>query len=275
VALSFACALGHAPGITAWSEQAPAAQRERLYAAFAELKRRLEAARLQALVLFTAEHWANFFLDHMSPYCIGRAASFEGPIEPWLRIPGARVPGEPELAEALLATCQEQDVDLSFAHELRLDHGTMVPLHFLTPRMDLPIVPIVINTLAPPVPPPRRCFKLGTAVGQLLREDPRRLGVIATGGMSHDPGERRHGHIDEAFDRRFLEQMQSGDLGQLQGHSAADLRAAGAGALELLNWIALAGAVQGARGEVLAYEAVVPWATGIGAMCFDVEVRRA
>ena len=67
MALSFACALGHAPGIVAWREAAPAEQRERLYQAFGELRARLEAARLEALVLFTAEHWANFFLDHISP----------------------------------------------------------------------------------------------------------------------------------------------------------------------------------------------------------------
>jgi hypothetical protein len=35
-----------------------------------------------------------------------------------------------------------------------------------------------------------------------------------------------------------------------------------------LSWVALAGAMQGARGEVLAYEAVKPWATGIGLMMF-------
>jgi hypothetical protein len=68
VALSFACALGHAPGILAWREAAPAKQRERLYQAFGQLRTRLEAARLDLLVLFTAEHWADFFLDHMSPY---------------------------------------------------------------------------------------------------------------------------------------------------------------------------------------------------------------
>lgn len=167
MALSFACALGHAPGITAWRENAPPAQRERLYAAFEELRRRLQAARLDALVLFTAEHWANFFLDHISPFCIGRAPSFSGPIEPWLKVGRTTVRGEPELATALLEACQENDIDPGFAHEMHLDHGTMIPLHFLTPDMTLPIVPIMVNTLAPPVPSPRRCFKLGKLSAKL------------------------------------------------------------------------------------------------------------
>jgi aromatic ring-opening dioxygenase catalytic subunit (LigB family) len=268
--LAFACALGHAPGITAWREAAPAAQRERLYAAFGQLRARLEAARVEALVLFTAEHWANFFLDHISAYCIGRAPEFAGPIEPWLKIERTTVKGDPQLAEAILASCQERDIEPGFSYELQLDHGTMIPLHFLIPAMDVPIVPIIINTLAPPLPTPRRCFLLGEAVGEAVRRDPRRIGIIATGGMSHDPGERNHGIIHEAFDRAFLEAMVQADTARLKSFTVAELAAAGAGAVELLNWIALSGALQGAGGEVLAYEPVVPWATGIGAMAFNV-----
>jgi len=111
---------------------------------------------------------------------------------------------------------------------------------------------------------------LGHAVGEVVRSDARRIGVIATGGMSHDPGERNHGIIDEAFDRQFLDAMEHADTERLKNYTVAQLRAAGAGAVELLNWIALGGALQGARGEVLAYEPVVPWATGIGAMGFNV-----
>jgi aromatic ring-opening dioxygenase catalytic subunit (LigB family) len=268
MALSFACALGHAPGIVAWREAAPAPQRERLYRAFEELRVRLEAARPEVLVLFTAEHWANFFLDHISPYCIGRAQEFQGPIEPWLKIDKATLKGAPDIAQAIIEACNARDIEPGFSYELHLDHGTMIPLHFLTPKMNLPIVPVVINTLAPPLPTPRRCFALGEAVGEVLRRDPRRIGLIATGGMSHDPGERNHGIIDQSFDQRFLDAMTQADAARLKAYTVGELQAAGAGATELLNWIALAGALQGARGEVLAYEAVVPWATGIGAMEF-------
>ena len=146
----------------------------------------------------------------------------------------------------------------------------MIPLHFLTPAMQLPIVPIVINTLAPPLPSPRRCFLLGQAVGEVVRRDARRIGVIATGGMSHDPGERNHGAIDEVLRPAIPRRHAARGRAAPQGLHAGQLRAAGAGAVELLNWIALARRARGARGEVLAYEPVVPWATGIGAMAFNV-----
>jgi hypothetical protein len=270
--IAFACAMGHAPGILAWTDAAPADQKNRLFAAFDVLRGRLESARLDALVVFTAEHWANFFLDHMSAFCIGVAARFDGPIEPWLKIPRVAIPGDEQLAQAIVAACYENDMEPSFAQEMHFDHGTMTPLHFLTPKMGLPVVPIVINTLAPPFPSARRCLKLGRVVGNLLRDSEKRVGIVATGGMSHDPGERNHGVIDAAFDRQFLAQMSAGDLEALAQYSNESLSAAGAGAVELLNWIALAGALQSFRGEVLSYEPVKPWATGIGAMAFELSV---
>jgi aromatic ring-opening dioxygenase catalytic subunit (LigB family) len=269
MSVEFACAMGHAPGILAWAEAAPAAQKERLYTAFGELRRRLEEARLDVLVLFTAEHWANFFLDHMSAFCIGTAASYSGPIEPWLKIEKSEIRGDVPLAQALLDACYANGLEPSFAHEMRFDHGTMIPLHFLTPDMQLPVVPVLINTLAAPYPSAPRCLALGRIVGDVVRQSPKRVGIVATGGMSHDPGERNHGVIDSEFDRRFLAQMSRGDIDSLGQYTSTDLSAAGAGAVELLNWIALAGALRAFRGEVLAYEPVKPWATGIGAMAFQ------
>jgi hypothetical protein len=87
--------------------------------------------------------------------------------------------------------------------------------------------------------------------------------------MSHDPGERNHGTIDSAFDRRFLDAMSSGDNATLAAMSTADFTAAGAGAFELLSWIALRGALGAATGRVLGYEAATAWATGVGFMTFD------
>ena len=266
MSIVFAAAISHAPGYVAWVDAAPPDQKDRLYAAAATLRERLEAARVDALVLFTSEHWANFFLDHISPAAIGCADSYSGPVEPWLKMERTTIPGDPKLAAEILALAYARDIAPGFAHELEFDHGTMIPLKFLAPDMKLPVVPIVINALAAPQPSPRYCAALGGVVGDVARASDKRIGVIATGGMSHDPGEVGHGHIDEAFDRSFLERMRTGDLAGLRALSVAELGTAGAGAIELLNWIALAGALERFTGEVVAYEAVVPWATGMGLM---------
>jgi aromatic ring-opening dioxygenase catalytic subunit (LigB family) len=268
MSIAFAAATSHAPGITAWPDAATKEQHAAIYDGFARLHSRLVEAAPEALIVFTSEHWTNYFLDHISAFCIGKAAHYEGPTEPWLKIPRGRVNGDPALATALIGYCYTQDLEPAQASEMQFDHGTWLPLHFLTPQMDLPVVPIMINTLAAPQPSARRCFALGKAVGAFARQSKKRIGLIATGGMSHDPGELRHGWIDAEFDHRFLAEMREAKLEKLAAYSSADFAAEGAGAFELLAWVALAGALQSYDAEVIAYQAVERWATGIGLMSF-------
>ena len=266
--ITFAAAVSHVPGMTAWADAAPVAQKERVYAAFDTLRRELDASGTEVLITLTSEHWTNFFLDHMGAFCIGRAESYTGPVEPWLKIGRARIPGDPELSTQLIEAAYDSGFEPGFAQEIELDHGTMVPLHFLSPRMDRPMVPVIFNTLAPPQPHARRCLELGRVIGAVAARAGKRVGLIATGGLSHDPGERNHGVIDSAFDHRFLSAMAAGDGERLGAMSRADFARAGGGAFELLSWVALAGALGGRKGEVVAYEAVKPWATGVGLMSF-------
>ncbi len=267
--ITFAAAASHAPGITAWAEAAPAPQKNEVYQGYGRLRQKLEASGTEALVLLTSEHWANFFLNHIGAFCVGCGDSFTGPVEPWLKVEKAKIPGDPPLARQIVDSAYESGIEPDFSYEMVFDHGTMIPLHFLTPGMNLPVVPVMFNTLAAPQPSSRRCLELGTVIGRIARQSSRRIGLVATGGLSHDPGERNHGFIATEFDHRFLAQMAAGDTQRLAQYTRAELAAAGAGAFELLSWIALAGALNGAKGEVIAYEAVKPWATGIGMVAFD------
>lgn len=265
----FACAASHAPGMMAWTEAAPKDQAERFLASYRGLGKRLAAAQPDAIVAFTVEHFANFFLNGMPSFCIGRAPYYDGPVEEWLRIPKARVPGEQKLAASLIDACLESGFDPSFSDELLFDHATFLPLHFLNPQMRVPVVPILLNTLTPPMPPPKRCFALGQMIGNFLESTPERVALIATGGLSHWPGEAKHGKINSDFDRRFLDGL-AGDRKKLTQYTHAQINTeAGSGGHEIRTWIALAGAVDGWKANVIAYEPVVPWATGCGLVEFS------
>jgi aromatic ring-opening dioxygenase catalytic subunit (LigB family) len=266
----FAAAVSHAPGITAWPEAAPAGQRDNLSAGFGRLAADLRAARVDAVVLLTSEHWVNFFLDHVGAFCVGRAETYSGPVEPFLRIERRTQAGAAELGGRIVAAAYENGFEPSYSFDLELDHGTMVPLHLLEIGKEVPVVPIFFNTLVAPQPSASRSYDFGRVIGQALAAEKQRIGLIASGGLSHDPGELRHGIIDSSFDDLFMQRMARGDAAGLRSYSNADFAAAGAGAFELLAWIALQGALEGARGRKLAYEAVVPWATGMGLMEFEV-----
>jgi aromatic ring-opening dioxygenase catalytic subunit (LigB family) len=266
--ITFAAAVSHVPGMTAWADAAPVAQKDRVYGAFDKLRQELDASTTDTLIVLTSEHWANFFLDHIGAFCVGRAEHYSGPVEPWLKIERTEIKGDPELAAELIEAAYDGGVEPGFAYELEFDHGTMVPLHFLSPRMDRAVVPVMFNTLASPQPNARRCLELGRLIGRVAAQSNKRIGLIATGGLSHDPGEKNHGIIDSEFDQRFLSAMAAGDADKLGAYTRAEFAKAGAGAFELLSWVALVGALGGCKGEVVAYEAVKPWATGVGLMNF-------
>src|SRR5206468_651650 len=164
----------------------------------------------------------------------------------------------------------EAGFDLSFSDELLFDHATMLPIHFLTPRMDIPVVPLILNTLTPPMPSPKRCYALGRVLGETLEKHSKRIAIVATGGLSHWPGEAKHGKINIPFDKRFLDILTTGDRSQLAGYTHEEINVeAGSGGHEIRTWITLAGALPDWKATLLAYEPVAPWATGCGLVTFS------
>ena len=270
MSIVFACAASHAPGMTAWTEAAPQQQAENFLGNYRRLGERLAASEPDVIVALTVEHWANFFLNSMPTFCIGRAHHYDGPIEEWLRIPKARVSGDPQLAVELIEACLDSGFDPTFSDELLFDHATFLPLHFLNPSMALPVVPVILNTLTPPMPTAKRCFAFGKFLGGALERNSKRVAIIATGGLSHWPGEAKHGKINISFDQRFLDTLVGAERDRLAQYTHEEInREAGSGGHEIRTWIALAGAVQNWKAEVVAYEPVIPWATGCGLVEFS------
>jgi predicted class III extradiol MEMO1 family dioxygenase len=268
-----ALAAAHDPLITAAEDVANPKQRSRIMHAFSELRSVLEASKPDVLVVFGTDHMNTFFLDNMPAFCIGIGPECMGPNENWLKIPAGPVPIDQSLARYLLEGLMEKGFDLSFAQEMPLDHAFMVPIHLLTPRRDLPIVPIFTNCAAPPLPTAKRCYQIGMALGELigLYNSEVRVALLGTGGLSHWVGTPETGKINEPFDRRVLDLFCRGDGETLAAYTDPMIEEAGNGAHEIRNWITLLGAVRGKRGRVLAYEPIAPWITGVGLGLLDVE----
>ena len=260
--LVFVGAANHAPGITSRRDAATEEQRSVLFSAYAKLMERLERARLDALVIVSAEHFTNFFMNNMPAFCIGLAESYEGPAEDeaFLKIPKTRVPGAAALAREM-ANSMRQHVDLSHSQELVLDHGTMVPLYLLTPAMSLPVVPILINCLAAPLPALGRCYELGRALKRAADSRPERIGLLACGGLSHWPAVPESGQLNVEFDREFASDFLATDRARLTRYFDDEITAmAGPGGHEIRAWVVAAAAAQGGRGELLCFTPVPAYA---------------
>ncbi len=265
----FACSVSHTPGIRAWAEAPPADQKERFYAGYDFLRERLWTAQPDTILIVSSEHFANFFLDSMPAFAIGQAERYFGPIEPWVKIAQGYTSGDPELSGQLLHTCYAKGLELNYASELKLDHGIMIPLSFLDPERELPVVPLIVNCMTYPMPTQKRCYELGRVLAKALESHDRRVAVVAAGGLSHAPGERMHGNIDAEFDRSFLQQLESGDVDALVAHTDEALEERGLGTHEIRTWVTLAGVADGARAQTIFYEPVVEWATGCALLYYE------
>jgi 2,3-dihydroxyphenylpropionate 1,2-dioxygenase len=155
------------------------------------------------------------------------------------------------------------DVDLAYAQEWKFDHGIMVPLHFLTPRYDLPVIPVNINCQGPPLIPLKRCWAFGQALRRACDQAPERIAIVCTGGISHWPATPDSGKINEQFDREFLDKFLANRRDELLAYTDEDTyRQAGQGGFEIRTFVALAGATEGSRGELWFYAPIPIFAVG-------------
>jgi aromatic ring-opening dioxygenase catalytic subunit (LigB family) len=264
MSLVFAGVCSHAPGITGRAKRADPALRDAFYASLDEMRRRLETSEPDALIVVAAEHFANFFMNNMPAYCVGMGERYEGPIEDeqWLGIARTEIPGDAAMSKRLIEALLQR-FDVAYAEEWKFDHGIMVPLHFLTPRYDLPVIPVNINCQGPPLTPLQRAYDFGRALRDACDAQPERFALIGTGGISHWPATPDSGVINEAWDRAFLDDFIHNREADLTAYTDEEtFRDAGQGGFEIRTFLSVAGATAGATGELLYYAPIPIFAVG-------------
>ncbi|MCP3984813.1 MAG: 3-carboxyethylcatechol 2,3-dioxygenase [bacterium] len=153
--------------------------------AFGRLRDELERFDPELIVMFAPDHYTGVHMRMMPLFCLGTAAravpgDFGG-------FPGAfDVPAE--IALELADSLRQDRFDVAVSHDLEVDHGFSQPIHFLTGALDrYPLIPIFTSIIAGPRPSLARSRELGESVGRILASSKRRVAVIGSGGLSHDP----------------------------------------------------------------------------------------
>ncbi|MFM9969306.1 MAG: hypothetical protein ACKVQK_13020 [Burkholderiales bacterium] len=267
---------------------APPAHKAAVHDAFAAMGRQILALDPDAIVLIATDHVRVYPLSSVPQFNIGVSKSARGIGDAGL--PPCEIPIHQDYARAVLSGCIEQGVDLAYSEAMAIDHSFVTPMMLALPDNRPPIVPIAQNCNAPPLPPLRRSYDVGTKLGAAIRGGPAgRVVVVATGGLSHWVGPENYqdfmrepagsrierqkdfpmtigerGYINEKFDRDFLALLCSGRAPEFIDAWTSDRlqKEAGNGAQELRNWLLLAGVTGDARGEVMGYAPVAEWLTG-------------
>ena len=176
------CCVSHSPLL-----DLPGPERELLDDIGAALDRAAEFVREfdpELVVTFSPDHYNGFFYKLMPPFCVGAAASgvgdygtHSGPLD---------VPAD--LARELAESVLDSGVDVALSMTMEVDHGTVQPLQrLLGSATARPVIPIFVNSVAVPLGPLRRAAALGAAVGDYLEGLGKRVLVVGSGGLSHDP----------------------------------------------------------------------------------------
>jgi 3-O-methylgallate 3,4-dioxygenase len=143
-------------------------------------------------------------------------------------------PVKSDLAEWLIRQLCDRDFDIAAMDGMERGkfegHAFQFVHRRLLKELELPVIPVILNTFDPPTQPtPRRCVALGQALRELVAAWPEdlRVGVIASGGLSHFV-------VDEELDQKVITAIRNKDSATL---AALDPRHLQAGSSEIRNWL--------------------------------------
>ena len=215
--------------------------------AFAVLRSELEAASPDVLIVVANDQFVNFFFNVIPTFFITLADEVRGQFTRHT----FRYKNHKELGQAILRAGLEKGIDFAFGEYVELQHTQTVPLYFLLPKPDIPILLVYVNTWVDPIPTPRRCYQVGELIREVANSRNERISILATGGLSHFPGSPRIGEIDTTFDHQLLEIMRAGKSRTLADYSLGQLLQAGDS--EFLNWMVVLGTIGDAKAASTSY----------------------
>ncbi len=189
---------------------------------YALMRQRLAESKPDVLLVIASDHLNQWFMDNMPAFLVGKAPVAKGPFpseQTMFGLPTYEAPVNVELARWFVAEGFERGVDFAFSDEFTIDHAFTVPLTFMRPEGDIPIVPIWTNVMAAPLPPASRFFAVGQALHDMIAAAPfdLRVAVVTSGHLSIEVGGPKlvTGPPDAEFDKRMMELIHNGDAHQV------------------------------------------------------------
>ena len=219
-----------------------------VFAGYEFSKQWIAQAQPDAIVLVYNDHASAFSLDVIPTFAIGCAAEFPIADEGWGPRPVPPVIGHPELAWHIAQSTILDEFDMTIVNKMEVDHGLTVPLSLMYGQpasWPVPVIPLAVNVVQYPPPTGHRCYMLGKAIRRAVQsfDQPLRVAIFGTGGMSHQLQGPRAGLINAAFDNAFLDEFIASPAQLARKPHIEYVREAGSEAIELVMWLIMRGAL--------------------------------
>jgi len=130
------------------------------------VRENLAAARPDVIVVASGDHFNQWFYGNIPAFAVGKGARSAGPFRWEQEVYGIETydaRGHHDLGRHLLEGGLARHFDLAASDVYGIDHGFTVPLRFIRPEADVPIIPLWTNVMVPPLPPGQRYYDLGVA----------------------------------------------------------------------------------------------------------------
>jgi len=236
----------------------------------------LKAAKPDVVVVFGDDQQEQFHDDNMPMFAIYhgkglpvvkhnnlRPAAWKDAEEKGWAETAPEYEAASDLADHLIRALTDAEFDITRCNKLRAEIGVGHAFSFLyrrvLPGSKVPMVPVMVNTYYPPnQPTPKRCYAFGQAVRRAIEswDSNKRVALLASGGLSHVV-------IDEEIDAMVIDGLKNKKPEVLFQLPRKKLHG---GTSEILNWVALAGAMENRDLKYLEYVTTYrsPAATGCG-----------
>ncbi|MBI2242318.1 MAG: protocatechuate 3,4-dioxygenase [Magnetospirillum gryphiswaldense] len=219
-----------------------------LFAGYEPSRRWMAENTPDVVFLVYNDHANAFSLDLIPTFAIGCAERFQPADEGWGPRPVPVVQGHPELASHIAQSVIQDDFDLTIANKMDVDHGLTVPLSLMfgqPQQWPCAVIPFAVNVVQYPVPSGRRCLTLGRAIRKAVEsfDQPLKVQIWGTGGMSHQLQGARAGLINKDFDNAFLDRLIADPDAASQMPHIDYVREAGSEGIELVMWLIARGAM--------------------------------
>lgn len=257
---------------------------------FREARKAIEAFNPDFVVIYGDDQYEAIHEDLMTPFTIFAIGEQEMKRRPNFQGGAAQVPSmKGHVTGATHVTHQLVRRGFEVAASWKLPHGETYPhafyntvdfLSFDGQGFPWPVVPVHVNCYGvdlrvpksefpqpgegeqmmegmrispPPSPPPWRCYDLGKAVAQIIEESPWRAVIIGSSSWSHASLTAKHHFLwpDIPADRARRADLEAGDMTGWRNLEGDEL--VRSGQHEFLNWICLAGGMEGRKPEIISY----------------------
>ena len=209
----------------------------------------IQAAEPDVIVILASDHFHQFFSNNMPQFIVGRMDAYEGTFYNEVRefdLPRVRLQGNRRLSTDLIEAGFEHGFDFAFSDELRLDHACVVPSLIGQPDLDIPVVPVLTNCGAPPVPTGKRFRQLGEVLRKAIEGSTavNRVAVMVSGNLSLEvggPEQMMPYPVDPQFDDDAMRWLRERDFERLTSEVTYErLMSHGNTTFQFLNLISMA-----------------------------------